>query len=288
MIKTLQKGTRNALCVAIFATLVGCAEHQAVTQPDTWASPATVPQAAVPEPTEAEAKDLLLRMANYLAQAQRFTVAMTDNYDTLQASGQKLEFSEKRNLTVSRPNGLRVELEESHGEKHLFLYDGKDMTVFNPSQNVYAQTAKAGGIDEAVVYLLKDLHMRLPLAALLLSRFPAEIESRTQALDYVEKTTIHGVPCHHLAGRTETVDYQVWIQEGTQPLPLRIVLTYKYAEGQPQFRAQFFDWNLSPIVSDSKFAFIPPAESRKIAFATQVTSIAPAAIATPEAIGGKQ
>lgn len=288
MIKTLQKGTRNALCVAILATLAGCAEHQTVTQPDTWASPATVPQTAVPEPTEAEAKDLLLRMANYLAQAQRFTVAMTDNYDTLQASGQKLEFSEKRNLTVSRPNGLRVELEESHGEKHLFLYDGKDMTVFNPSQNVYAQTAKAGGIDEAVVYLLKDLHMRLPLAALLLSRFPAEIESRTQALDYVEKTAIHGVPCHHLAGRTETVDYQVWIQEGTQPLPLRIVLTYKNAEGQPQFRAQFFDWNLSPIVSDSKFVFTPPAESRKIAFAAQVTSIAPAAIATPEAMGGKQ
>lgn len=288
MIKTLQKGTHNALCVVILAMLAGCAEHQALTQPDTWASPATVPQAAVPEPTEAEAKDLLLRMANYLAQAQRFTVAMTDNYDTLQASGQKLEFSEKRNLTVSRPNGLRVELEESHGEKHLFLYDGKDMTVFNPSQNVYAQTAKAGGIDEAVVYLLKDLHMRLPLAALLLSRFPAEIESRTQALDYVEKTAIHGVPCHHLAGRTETVDYQVWIQEGAQPLPLRIVLTYKNAEGQPQFRAQFFDWNLSPIISDSKFAFTPPAGIRKIAFAAQVTSIAPAAIATPEAIGGKQ
>jgi len=52
MIKTLQKGTRNALCVAILATLAGCAEHQTVTQPDTWASPATVPQAAVPEPTE--------------------------------------------------------------------------------------------------------------------------------------------------------------------------------------------------------------------------------------------
>ncbi|MDO9162907.1 MAG: DUF2092 domain-containing protein [Methylococcaceae bacterium] len=286
MIKTLQKGTRNALCVAILAALAGCAEHQTVTQSDTLASAAAaVPQAAVQEPTDA--KDLLLRMANYLAKAQKFTVAMTDNYDTFQASGQKIEFGEKRNITVSRPNGLRVELEESNGEKHVFLYDGKDMTVFSPSQNVYAQAAKAGGIDEAVVYLLKDLHMRLPLAALLLSRFPTEIESRTQALDYVEKTTIHGVPAHHLAGRTETVDYQVWIPEGTQPLPLRIVLTYKNADGQPQFSAQFSDWNLSPTVSDSKFVFVPPAGSRKIAFAAQVTSIAPAAIAAPTAIGGK-
>ena len=88
--------------------------------------------------------------------------------------------------------------------------------------------------DEAVKYFLKDLHMRLPLAALLTSRFPAEIESRTQALDYVEKTVIDGIPAHHLAGRTETVDYQVWIAEGAQPLPLRVVLTYKNAEGQPE------------------------------------------------------
>jgi len=87
MIKTLQKGTRNVLCLAILATLAGCAEHQAVTQSDTLASPAAVPQTTVQEPTEA--KDLLLRMANYLAKAQKFTVAMTDNYDTFQASGQK-------------------------------------------------------------------------------------------------------------------------------------------------------------------------------------------------------
>ncbi|MGZ8157688.1 MAG: DUF2092 domain-containing protein [Methylobacter sp.] len=286
MIKTLNKGTRNALCVAVLATLAGCAENQAITTAQSSAPQAVVPQAADPEPTEAKA--ILLRMANYLAQAQKFNVSMSDSYDTLQVSGEKIEFGEKRQISVSRPNGLRVEMEESDGEKHLFLYDGKDMTVFNPAQNVYAQTAKAGGLDEAIVYLLKDLHMRLPLAALLLSRFPAEIESRTRSLDYVEKTSIHGVPCHHLAGRTDTVDYQVWIQEGAQPLPLRVVLTYKLAEGQPQFRAQFSDWNLTPDVSDAEFAFTPPEGSRKIAFAAQLSSIIPARKANQEQTGGKQ
>lgn len=286
MTKTRQIRTRNALCAAVLTTLVGCAENQAVTQPQTLAPQAAIPQAAGPEP--AEAKDILLRMAGYLAKMPKFTVTVSDNYDTLQESGQKIEFGEKRKISLSRPNGLRVEIEENHGEKHLFFYDGKDMTVFNPSQNVYAQTAKAGGIDEAVVYLLKDLHMRLPLAALLLSRFPTEIENRTQALDYVETTSLHGVPCHHLAGRTETVDYQVWIQEGAQPLPLRVVLTYKYAEGQPQFRAQFSDWNLAPVVSDAEFAFTPPEGSRKIAFAAQLSSIIPAGKKNPEQAGGKQ
>jgi hypothetical protein len=270
MTKTQQTGIRSAFCVAILAAVAGCAEHQAVTSPQPLV---LAPQAAGPEPTEAKA--ILLRMANYLAQAPKFTVNMSDNYDTLQATGQMIEFGEKRKIILSRPNGLRVEMEESSGEKHVFTYDGKDMTVFNPSQNVYAQTAKAGGIDEAVVYLLKDLHMRLPLAALLISRFPTEIETRTLSLEYVEKTAIHGVPTHHLAGSTDTVDYQVWIAEGAQPLPQRIVMTYKNAEGQPQFRAQFTDWNLAPTVNDADFAFTPPEGGRKIIFAAQIQSISP-------------
>jgi len=285
MIKTLQKGPRIALCVAVLVILAGCAENQAVTQAQTLA-PAAMPQAPGPEPTEAKA--ILLRMANYLAQAQKFTFDMSDNYDTLQASGQKIEFGEKRKITLSRPNGLRVEIEESNSEKHLFTYDGKDMTVFNPSQNVYAQATKTGGIDEAIVYLLKDLHMRLPLAALLISRFPAEIESRTRSLDYVEKTAIHGVPTHHLAGSTDTVDYQVWIAEGAQPLPQRIVMTYKNIEGQPQFRAQFANWNLAPTINDAEFAFTPPEGGRKIAFAAQMQSISPAGAQIPETTGGEK
>lgn len=285
MIKSLQKGSRNALCVAVLLILAGCAENQTVTQVPVPV-PAAMPQAPGPEPTEAKA--ILLRMANYLAQAQKLTFDMSDNYDTLQVSGQKIEFGEKRKIRLSRPNGLRVEIEESNSEKHVFTYDGKDMTVFNPSHNVYAQATITGGIDEAIVYLLKDLHMRLPLAALLISRFPAEIESRTRSLDYVEKTAIHGVPTHHLAGSTDTVDYQVWIAEGAQPLPQRIVMTYKNIEGQPQFRAQFANWNLAPTINDAEFAFMPPEGGRKIAFAAQMQSISPAGAQIPETTGGEK
>jgi hypothetical protein len=224
-------------------------------------------------------------MAEFLARTPQFTVNLNDSFDVVQKSGQKIEFGENRKITVSRPNSLRVDLEESNGEKHTVLYDGKNITVFSPSQNVYAQTTKPGGIDEAVRYFLKDLHMRLPLAALLLSRFPAEVESRTLSLDYVEKTLIDGVPAHHLAGRTETVDYQVWIAEGSQPLPLRIVLTYKNAEGQPEFRAQFSDWNLAPKVQDSQFAFTPPEGARKIAFQAQLSDFATAGTESPEQPG---
>jgi hypothetical protein len=206
----------------------------------------------------------------------------------VQESGQKIEFGETRKVTVSRPDGLRVEAEHSDGERHVVLYDGKDIAVFNPSQNVYAQVYKPGGIDAAVMYFLKDINMRLPLAILLVSRFPDELKRRTQSLDYVERTEIYGVPAHHLAGRTETVDYQVWITEGAQPLPLRVVLTYKNAEGQPQFQAHFSDWNLSPEIQDSQFAFAPPEGARKISFLAQLPQIALQRGAAQEQTGGQK
>ncbi len=223
---------------------------------------------------DAAAKDMLMRMAEFLSKTSQFSVNLRTSYDVLQASGQMIEFGESRKIIVSRPNGLRVEVDQSNGEKQLVQYDGKEITVFSPSQNVYAQASKSGGIDEAVMYFLRDLGMRLPLAMLVTSRLPAEIDRRTQSLNYVEKTVIDGIPVHHLAARTETVDYQVWIPEGDQPLPLRIVLTYKNAQGHPAFRAQFSDWNLTPEVEDSLFAFTPSEGIQKIPFLAELPAIA--------------
>jgi len=278
--------TRSVLCAIAPLIMAGCAEEQAAIRPQPTAAviSAETPVAA----TERDPKKILMSMAEYLVKTPRFSVNLAGSFEVLQESGQKIEFGESRRITVSRPNGLRVEVEHSDGEKHLVLYDGKTITTFSPTQNVYAQVSKPGGIDEAVTYFLKDLHMRLPLAALLLSRFPAELENRTQALDYVEKDVIHGTPVHHLAGRTETVDYQVWVPAGAQPLPLRVVLTYKNADGQPSFRAVFSDWNLAPAIQDNLFVFTPPEGARKIAFLAQLPQVALEGPKKTEQTGGKK
>jgi len=232
-----------------------------------------VPSAPIP-PTKEGARATLKRMAEFLSRAQRFSVNVQSGYDAVQASGQKIEFGEVRTVTVNRPDRLRIDVEHSDGKRHLVLFDGKNITVSSMPQNVYAQISRPGDIDGAVRYFINDLNMRLPLAMLYVSRLPDELDRRVQSLEYVERTSILGAPAHHLAGRTETVDFQVWIAEGEQPLPQRVVLTYKDAEGQPQFRALFSDWNLSPTVTDSMFMFTPPEEAKKIAFLPQLRQVA--------------
>ena len=216
------------------------------------------------------AKAILMRMAEFMAKTRSFSVDVRDSYDVYQRSGQKIEFGETRKITVVRPDRLRVDIEESNGDKSVVLYDGKDLTMSSPSHHVYARAPKPGSIDDAVVYFVRDLGMKLPFALLLLTTAPNELDQRTQTLDYVEKTSILGAPAHHLAGRTESIDYQLWIADGDRPLPLRLVLTYRNEKGQPQFRAQFSDWNLAPEAPASLFAFVPPPGAQQISFLAQL------------------
>jgi len=253
----------SVLCMTILISIMGYMQQNAIAESEPQVAPAENAQLSE---EQAAAKDMIMRMAEFLAKTKRFSVNLKSSYEVLQDSGQMIEFGEHRKIIVSRPNGLHVEVDHGGGKKNIVQYDGKEITVFSPSLNVYAQTYKFGGIDEAIKYFLRDLGMRLPLAVLLVSKSAEEIDRRTQVFNYVEDTVIDGVPAHHLSGRTETVDYQVWITEGTQPLPLRIVLTYKNEEGHPTHRVQFSDWNLTPKVKDSQFSFTPSEGARKIAF----------------------
>lgn len=219
---------------------------------------------------EAEAMAVLKRMTERLARAERFSVDILSGYEVVQESGQKVEFGERRVVLLSRPDRLRVEAQSSDGDRRVVVFDGKTITVFDSGENVYAQLERPGTVDDAVRHLVRDLGVRLPLALMVVTTLPAELEGRLQSLDYVEEDTLGEVPADHLAGRTEDVDFQLWVPRQGEPLPRRLVITYKHAQGAPQFWAAFSDWNLSPEVPEAKFAFAPPGGAERIPFLVRV------------------
>jgi hypothetical protein len=82
----------------------------------------------------------------------------------------------------------------------------------------------------------------------------------------VDENTLNGVATDHVALRGDTADLQLWIARTGDPLPQRLVITYRLEEGQPQFAANFSGWNLSPDVSDSVFTFTPAEGAQEIPF----------------------
>ena len=253
------------LAALMLATNVASAQKGA-TGPGVTATP---PAAAESE-TQHYARDRLMEMAKFLGKTEKFSVSLRVAYDVLQENGQKIEFGEIRELAVQRPDRIRILESGGDGTRDTILFDGKSLTIFDSASSVYAQAPQPGDIEDSVVYFVRDLQLRLPLAPLLMKNFADELQRRVSSVDYVERTNVLGKPTHHIAARTARSDFQVWIQDGKQPLPLRIVMSYPDEEGQPQFRADFSQWNLAPRFDKATFKFNPPPDARQIVFAVQL------------------
>ena len=234
------------------------------------------------EVIDPQAMEILQEMAKTIAGAKQFSVTVRSSYDAPQENGQMVEFGTVQTLQVKRPNLLRVDVHRSDGDQRLLLFDGKQIVVQNVTDNVYVKVEHIGNVDEKIKYLVGDLQIPLPLARMFRTTFPAKIALLVEAIDYVERDMLTDVPTDHLVGRAHDVDVQVWVAEGKEPLPRRIVITYKHAQGQPQFRADFSDWNLSAKAVKGPFIFTPPKDSEQIPILTAVRKKAK----SPAPIGG--
>jgi len=237
-----------------------------------------------PKQDEKQAMVLVNRMAEFLANAKSFSVTADIGFDAVQSSGQKIEFGETRAIVLERPNHLRIDETKRDGTKSELIFDGKSIALTHTRENVYAIEPKPGTVDDMIEYLVNGLDMRVPLAEMLSTQLPKLLAEKVQEAAFVEDSSIAGVPCDHLALRGDEVDLQVWVAKGAQPLPQRVVITYKKIDGRPQFWAQFSDWNLAPKISESLFVFTPPSGAAKIAFS--IRQIAPPG--KIEAKGGKK
>lgn len=264
--RTLRSALRcGAPALALLLALPVAAAEQAAT-------PAT--ETAAPTASQVHARAVLHDMARFLAEQKRYGVKLSARYDIVQPDGQKVEFGDQRTITMRRPDRLRMDIRASDGHTGTVYYDGATLAVYDAGAGVYAQAPTDATIDGAVAHYIRGLRMRLPMAVLLVSSIDKELERRVTSLDYVELSTLCTQPCHHVAGRTDTTDVQVWIADGAQPVPLRVVITYREEPGQPQYRAELSGWDFAPKADDAMFAFTPPAGARKIPFAVDVAPLA--------------
>ncbi len=216
---------------------------------------------------EAQALEILALSNNFLARLKQFRVTAEFGFDVLQESGQMIEFGSRQEVTVQRPDHFRVDFARRDGVSGHVVYDGKEIVLFNPEQAVYAKALFKGEIDDAFGFLAEELHRPVPLRDFFSSDLNEIMIAKTESALYVGESTIGGVLCDHLALRNDIVDFQLWVVQGDEPLPHRMIITYKNEEGQPQFWAQFLKWEISPEITNDSFSYSPPKGAERIPFA---------------------
>jgi len=212
------------------------------------------------------ATNALRRMGAYLRTLTAFQIEADVTTEEVLRDGQKVTFENHVQLLASRPNKLRVEL-NSDRKQRLFLYDGKNFSLFAPRQKFYSTIPAPSTINDLATLLEEKYDVNLPLVDLF--RFGTtddEIMQKIKGAKDIGPSTIDDVTTQHFAFRQDGYDWQVWIQKGPNPLPLKLVITTLGDDARPQHTAQY-SWNLAPSYNDTAFSVEAPDDFKKIAMA---------------------
>ncbi len=209
------------------------------------------------------ATEVLRDACKYLAEAPYFSLTAEIWREHVSESGQKLQFTRVVNMEVKRPGELHVDVSSPYAPRS-FWFNGKSLNILDRKENLYSTTAMPGNIDAALDQAHDQFGIDLPLIDLAVSDPYASAMARVQTARYFGVAQAMGFNCHHLAFTQDNVDWQIWVQDGPQPLIRKFVITHKNEPGQPEFTALIRSWDLSERIADSDFAFVPPRGALKI------------------------
>jgi hypothetical protein len=251
---------------AFAAGMLLAATAAAQNRPATPAGPAAATNTTAPE-VAAQADRLIKEMSAYIGSANEFTFHADVTFDHVLPSGQKLQYSATEEVVMKRAGGLYVEWNGDLGARQ-FWYDGKSVTLYDPAMPFYAGDTAPPELDNMLAQLLPKLDFTSPLADLLYRDPYKTVRGNIQYGFDLGQTDVGGRSCPTLAFVEKDIDWQIWIENGPQPTPCKLVITYKNQPAQPQFMAVFSDWNFVPRIDQAVFTPELPPGTEKIPFAT--------------------
>lgn len=209
----------------------------------------------------------LKNMSNYLMRAQTLAISTEGSLDVVTGDGQRIQLDGTTTYKIRRP-GFVIDY-VSDMKSRRFIYDGKTFTVYSPNLGFYASVAAPATNREVLDTIYKKFGISLPLEDLF--RWGDGTNGdRIRALKsayHIGPATIDGTPTEHYAFREANTDWEVWIQQGDQPLPRKLVIVDTTDPARPTFTSRL-TWQVNPTFTDADFAFVPDANAKRIELAT--------------------
>jgi len=229
------------------------------------AASAQQPAAAAAPAIDSGAVAALDRMGTYLRTIKTFRVRAKTTRDTVLDDGLLVQKDGKVDILAQFPSHLRVD-SESPDQARLYLYDGKNFTLYGKRIGYYATVAAPPTVGPLAEMLADKYDIELPLEDLFWWGTERVNSAAITAAEDAGPSDVEGTTCQHYVYRQEGVDWQIWIQLGDYPLPLKQVITTTSDESRPQYSA-IYTWDLAPSFNEAAFTFDPPPDARRIVFA---------------------
>jgi hypothetical protein len=209
-----------------------------------------------------QADRALRRMSDLLGHSRSFRFQSVATMDELTDTGEMVQMSRETSVVVLRPGSMFA---ESRGQEVWTLwYHEKDLTLLNRTANTYGAARMPGRIDDMLDAASRQYGLTLPLADFLYSNPYEVLTARALAGKYVGQVELDGARCDQVLFTNDTIDWQMWIDLGPQPVPRKIVIDYKRLAGRPQFSAVLSNWSFAASADAAQFRAELPKGAKRL------------------------
>jgi hypothetical protein len=210
-----------------------------------------------------DALSALRRMSAFLATQPALELTSNTSMDVVTEQGQRVQLDAVVTYKIRRPNAFRIEV-VSDQMKRTYFYDGKHFTLYSPGLGFYSTVDAPPTTRETLDAIEAKFGIELPLEDLFRWNDPTDNPAEHLVSGfYVGTATIDGVETDQYAFRQDKVDWQIWIQQGAQPLPRKVVIVGQVDPANPAYVARL-SWDLNPNLKPEDFVYQPGEDAKQI------------------------
>ena len=212
---------------------------------------------------EPRVQELVRQMSDRLARVTALALEAEEVFDEVPPDAPRRQLTSVRRVAMQRPDRL---VGDASGDalNRSFWYDGQTFSALDREQHVWAGGEVPPTIDAALDWVFDQTGTVIPLADFLYADVYDRLMGDVQRGVYLGIHEAAGVPCHHLSFEQATIDWQLWIDAGREPLPRKLVISYKTEDEVPQYSVTIRTWNLDARLPEALFRFTPPEGAKRV------------------------
>jgi hypothetical protein len=210
-----------------------------------------------------DARALLEQMSSEIAGLDSFVVRGDAYADARLDAGQIIEHASQVTLHLSRTTeSVRITNRNAEETREVFFDNGL-LSIYNSSDNRYAQTVIPKGIASMFDFAVNEIGIESPMLDFVSADVAGHLLQDGDEVSYLDTSLIRGELFHHIGIRSRDADIQIWIASEGRPLPGKLAISSKWEGGSPRF-VSFFEWDPAPTFPPDLFRFEPPDASIEI------------------------
>lgn len=215
---------------------------------------------------ELKAVEILKATSARLASAKTLSFTATTTYESPARTGQPLAYTTLSEVTLERPNKLRV-ITPGDGPPSEFYYDGKVVMAYAPDINAVAVAQAPPSIDEMLKAAYDVGAIYFPFTDLIVADPYKDLADGLKIAFYVgQSKVVGGTTTDIIVIANNAAQAQIWIGAEDR-LPRMVRATYFDEPGNYRHQVAFSNWRLDETVPPGTFTSARAASAARMPFA---------------------